>query len=415
MRILVLGGGLAGVGAAYYLARDGHEVEILERHPHAASETSHANAGLLAPGHAYAWTSPQAPLTLLRSLVQPDQALRLQLAAVPGLWRWGLSFLAQCTNARARANTVRKVRLCRYSMECLREVIEESAIEYDRLARGNLYVYRTEASFAAGIEHMRLLQEQGVELRILERGDIGAVEPALAPVLDRVAGAVHSPGDESGDPCTFTRALARYCESRYGVTLTFGAALRGIEASAGRIDAVHTDAGVRRADLYLLALGCDSAAVARRIGVRLPIYPVKGYSVTLPARDGDGMPTMGGLDEDHLVAYAPRGSRRRLTGTAEFAGSGAGSRERAFATIFRVARELFPPAAYYAKPNYWSCLRPMTPEGPPILGPSPIANLHLCTGHGHMGWTWACGTGRIVADLVAGRDPGIDLEGMRYR
>ncbi len=415
MRILVLGGGLAGVTAAFYLARDGHQVSVLERHPEAASETSFANAGLLAPGHAYAWASPKAPGILLRSLFREDQAFRLRLGALPGMIGWGLKFLAQCTEARARANTVRKASLCRYAMECLHEVVAETGVEYDALARGNLYLYRSAKSFAAGVEHMGILRELGLELNVLEGEAITAVDPALGPALERIAGAVHAPADESGDPCTFTRELARWLAEERGVELRFGVELHALEATAGRIERVHTSAGALEAEAYVLALGCDSARLARPLGVRLPIYPVKGYSVTLPARAGAAVPALGGVDEDNLVAYCPLGERLRFTSTAEFAGYDRGWRESDFRAMLRAARELFPEAADYGQPSYWSCLRPMTPDGPPILGKSPVDNLYLCTGHGHMGWTWACGTGRILADVVAGRDPGIDLEGMTYR
>lgn len=414
MRILVLGGGVIGVTTAYYLGRDGHQVTLVDRQPEAACETSYANAGLLAPGHAYAWASPKAPGIILKSLFNPDQALRLKLSADPRLWWWVWLFLLQCPAERARINTVRKLGLCTYSVDALREVVADTGVAYDGLDGGNLYFYRTEASFAKGVEHTGILREHGLEMQVLERDRVTEIEPALAPHRDRIAGAVYMPGDGSGDARMFSRGLTAWCAENLAVEFKFDTSIEGIHVAGDRVEGVITDAGRLEADLYVMALGCDSAIIGRRIGVRLPIYPVKGYSVTVPMRPSNAAPAMGGVDDDNLIAYAPMGDRLRLTSTAEFSGYDRSHRPRDFRAMLRLGRELFPSAADYDEPDYWAGLRPMTPDGTPFLGPARYRNLYLNTGHGHIGWTMSCGSAKVTANLIAGRDPGVDLEGMRY-
>jgi D-amino-acid dehydrogenase len=414
MKILVLGGGVIGVTTAYYLARDGHEVTVVERQSDAASETSYANAGLLAPGHAYAWASPKAPGIMLKSLFNHDQALRLKWSADPRLWSWVWLFLLQCTSARARLNTIRKLGLCVYSVEALHEVVADSQVAYDGLNGGNLYFYRTPETFEKGVEHTGILREHGLDMQVLERDRVAEIEPALAPHKDAIAGAVYTPGDASGDARLFSRALAAFCDEHLGVTWKFDTAILGIDTGGDRIKGVITNAGRLEADRYVMALGCDSAILGRTIGLRLPIYPVKGYSVTVPMRESNTAPAMGGVDDDNLIAYCPMGKRLRLTSTAEFSGYDRSHRPRDFRAMLRLGRELFPTAGDYDQPDCWAGLRPMTPQGTPFLGPARYRNLYLNTGHGHIGWTMACGSAKVTADLIAGRDPGVDLEGMRY-
>jgi D-amino-acid dehydrogenase len=415
VKVLVLGGGVIGITSAYFLARDGHEVTVVDRHGLAASETSYANAGLVAPGHAYAWASPAAPKILLKSLFRPDQALRLKLRADPRMWSWFWLFLMQCTAERARVNTIRKLRLCLYSLEALDEVVADTGVRYDGLRSGNLYLYRSEKTFSAGVEHTGILRENGLELQVVGRDDVARFEPTLEPVKDRIAGAVFSPTDQSGDAQLFTRALAAHCRERMGVELAFETTIRAIDTDGDRVTGVVTAGGRLEADSYVMALGCDSPIVGRRIGLRLPIFPVKGYSVTVPMRQGDAVPRMGGVDEDNLVAWCPMGERLRFTSTAEFGGYDRSHRPEDFRAMLRSARELFPDAAHYDRPDYWAGLRPMTPETTPIFGTARYRNLFLNTGHGHIGWTMSCGSARVIADLVSGRRPGIDLTGMTYR
>lgn len=414
MKVLVLGSGVIGVTSAYYLAKDGHEVTVIDRQVEAASETSFANASLIAPAHAYAWASPKAPAILWKSLFKPDQALRLKLRADPHMWAWCWLFLRQCTEDRARINTIRKLRMCVYSVQCLDEVVKDTGVEYDALRRGNVYVYRTQQSFDRGVAHMGILQDQGLELKVLDPDAVAAIEPVLVKVKSRIAGAVHSPTDQSGDARAFSRRLAQHCAKTLGVSFLFDTTIKRIETSGDKIERVVTGRGVWHADLYVLALGCDSPIIGRGIGLRLPIYPVKGYSVTLPASSGDSALGIGGVDEDNLMAWCPLGGRLRLTSTAELSGYDRTHRPGDFRAMFRAAKELFPDAADYGRPDYWAGLRPMTPEGTPLLGYARYRNLLLNTGHGHIGWTMSCGSGKVTADIAAGRAPEIDLEGMSY-
>ena len=412
MQAIVLGSGVIGTAAAYYLARDGHAVTVVERHEAPGLETSYANAGLVAPGHSYAWASPAAPRILAKSLIAADQALRLRPRLDPRMWSWLWQFLLQCTDERARANTTRKLRLCRYSTDLLTELTRDTGVRYDGLARGNLYVYRSERSFEAGVRRTALLRDQGLELEVLDRDGVSAREPALEPVKERIAGGLYSPTDQSGDARMFSRNLAEHCRESLGVRFRFGVTVRGFETTGSRIAGVRTSEGEVRGDVYVLALGFMSPFVSRTAGVKLPIYPVKGYSVTIPRGASNLSPGMGVCDEDRLVVSCPMGDRVRIAATAEFGGYDKRHRPDDFRGMLRSVRELFPSAGDYDRPEYWAGLRPMTPSTVPILGRARYENLYLDTGHGHIGWTMACGSGKITADLVAGRTPGIDLEGL---
>ena len=414
MRAIVLGAGVVGTAAAYYLARDGHEVTVLERHEAPGLETSYANAGLVAPGHSYAWASPAAPRILAKSLIAADQALRLRPRLDPRMWSWLVQFLLQCTDARARANTTRKLRLCRYSTDLLTELTRETRVQYDGLARGNLYVYRSARSFEAGVRRTRLLRDQGLELEELDRDGLCAREPALEPVRERLAGGLYSPTDQSGDARMFSRGLAEHCRDALGVEFRFGVSVEALAAEGSRIAGVRTSEGMVLGDAFVLALGFMSPFVSRTAGVKLPIYPVKGYSVTIPRGSSNLSPRMGVCDEDRLVVTCPMGDRLRVAATAEFTGYDKRHRPGDFRGMLRSVRELFPSAGDYDRPEYWAGLRPMTPSSVPILGRARYDNLYLDTGHGHIGWTMACGSGKVTADLVAGREPEIDLEGLVY-
>jgi D-amino-acid dehydrogenase len=411
MHVLILGAGVAGVTAAWRLLEEGHEVTVVERHAEAASETSFANAGLIAPGHAFAWASPRAPGILLRSLFRDGQPLRFRLSADPALWRWSLRFLRECTAGRARQNTLRKHRLCLYAQAALKQIAADTGIAYDAASGGLLYLYRSQESLDRGVANMRLLAEDGQQLEVIDRERAAKLDPALGPTKDKVAGAVFCPTDESGDACTFTRELARLCAER-GARFLYDTSITGFATGGDRIEKIATDRGDLKADLYVLSLGSYSSKFENQLGERVPVYPVKGYSVTIPVDGANNPPTMGGVDEDNLFAYVRLGDRVRLTAVAEFSGYDTSHRPSDFATMLAAARDLFPGAGDYARPQYWACLRPMTPKGAPILGLGRHGNLYYNTGHGHMGWTMACGTARITADLIAGRQPDLPLDGM---
>lgn len=404
MRVAVLGAGVVGVAAAYELWRDGHEVVIVDRQAEPAAETSHANAGMVAPGHAYAWSSPRALRTLARALWRDDLALRIRLQADRQFWRWGLRFLGQCTAARAAANTRRKVALCLYSQRQLHRVVAETGVAYDAGTGGALYLYRRPEGLAAAAAAAQILRDAGVTVEAVTPDRAAELDPVYGAVRDRFAGALYAPGDESGDARRFTIGLADRLAAG-GVELRLGTTITAIETAGGRVAGIVTDHGRIAADAYVLALGCSSAPLGRTIGLDLPIWPVKGYSVTLPVGPGHRPPRLCGVDEDNLFAFASLGDRVRLTAAAELGGYDTAHRPEDFAPLLRHARELFPEAGDWARPDYWAGLRPMTPDNLPIVGPSPLRNLWLDSGHGHMGWTWACGTARILADRIAGRAP----------
>ena len=407
MRIVILGAGLLGVTSAYYLAKEGHEVTVIDRRPEAARETSFANAGLVSPGHASSWASPRAPLILLKSLWRNDTSLRYRLKLDSRMWLWSLQFLRNCTAARNRSATLAKMKLCLYSQAETLKVGTAENLSWDRTAKGALYVYSDPAHFREGRENMRFLAEQGVASEVLEIDQLIALEPGFAQARDKLVGAVYTPGDESGDARKFTVGLAERCEA-LGVVFRFGETIERIEVQGKRVTAIITDKGSVTGDQYVLALGSYSPLLSRMIGFNLPIFPVKGYSVTLPVADPAEAPTIGGVHEDHLVAFSRLGDRLRLTATADFAGYDTEFVPANFAHMLRVARDMFPNAALYDRPDYWACLRPMTPDGPPIMGASPVSNLWLNTGHGHMGWTMACGSSRLLTDQMMGRKPAID-------
>jgi D-amino-acid dehydrogenase len=397
---------VVGVTTAYQLLKDGHEVVLLERQDGVACETSWGNAGMIAPGHSFVWSSPRAPWILFKSLFRKNQALRFRFSADPRLYLWSLKFLAECTDAKARRNTLRKHRIAQYSQQMLHEVIAEEALDYDRNARGILYFYRDSAALEAGVAHMRILADDGQQMRVLDRAQVQELEPALR---GEIAGAIYCPTDETGDSHKFTRALAERCVAM-GAELHTGTTITAIDAAGDRVGAVHANGRTFTADAYVMALGSYSPIVARRIGVDLPIYPIKGYSLTIPVGNHQAPPTIGAIDETNLVAISRFGDRVRVTATAEFAGYDTSHRPGDFAFMRSVVEQLYPDGADYHRAEMWAGLRPMTPDNLPVLGRRKHRNLWFNTGHGHIGWTMSHGTARMTADLIAGRTPAVPVE-----
>jgi D-amino-acid dehydrogenase len=415
MKTLVLGGGVVGVTTAYFLAKAGHEVTLVEEKDALGLEATGGNAGIIAPGHSFAWASPRAPRMLWQSLRGAETAIRVRLTSDPRLYAWGLRFLRECTSERARRNTLVKLRLCQYSQRVLDDLVQSERIEYQAIHRGALYLHRDPAELEAGIKKMALLAEHGQKQEILDASGVARLDPVFEPVKGKIAGAIRDLGDSSGDSRLFSEALGRIARDKYGLTLRLGTRVTALRADGDRIDGVLTSDGLLTADTYVLALGVGAPIVARTAGLRLPIYPAKGYSSTFPLKAGGLAPTISGVDEQWLVGWSRLGDRLRLTSTAEFAGYDWGWTPRDFNNILRLARDLFPTAADYDRGEYRACLRPMTPDGPPILGLGRHRNLFLNCGHGHMGWTMACGTARIVVDLMTGRMPDLDLAGLTVR
>jgi D-amino-acid dehydrogenase len=411
MRIVILGGGVVGVTTAYQLQKDGHEVVLLERHDIVAAGTSWGNAGMIAPGHSFVWSSPKAPMTLLKSLVLKDQALRFKLSADPRLYSWSWQFLKECTAGKARRNTLLKHRLAAYSQAVLQQVVAEEEPDYDRDTKGILYFHRSQQALDAGIANMRLLELDGQVIRVLDRAGVVALDPSLAAAAEDIAGGIHCPTDETGDPAKFTRALADKVLARGGEIRT-GTTIAGLDVSGDGILQVRTDRGGVRGDAYVLALGSHSPILSRQVGLSLPIYPIKGYSLTIPIGNRPLPPSLAAVDEHNLVAISRFGDRIRVTATAEFAGYDTGHAPADFAFMKRVTQELYPEGADYDRAEMWAGLRPMTPTNLPLLGRHRFRNLYLNTGHGHIGWTMSHGSARITADLIAGRQAGIPMDGL---
>ena len=410
-RALVLGAGIVGVTMAYELWRDGHEVTVIDREAGAAEFTSFGNAGMIAPGHAYAWASPASPKILLKSLWRNDQALRLKPSLDPAFVKWMWKFWGQCSAERAAVNTRRKVRLCNYAQSVFHQTRAETGVSYDANDRGILYLFRSRSAFEAANSKAEILRREGSDIGVLDADGIAQKDPALADSKEQFAGALFGGRDETGDCRKFTRTLAKWLDER-GVTFRWGVTIRSLQTDGDRVSGIVTDQGSLSADIIVLSLGVYSPHLAKPIGIDLPIYPVKGYSMTIPVSGRNNAPAIGGIDEESLVAYTPMGNRLRVTATAEFSGYRVDHSPDDFRHMTSVVKALFPDGADYSRAEYWAGLRPMTPEGTPILGATRFKNLWMNTGQGHMGWTMSHGAGRLVADLIAGRKPAVPLDGM---
>jgi len=413
VKVIVIGAGVVGVTTAYYLARSGHQVTVVEKESEAATLASAGNAGLIAPGHSFAWASPSAPKELLRSLTVEDTALRVNPFKAPGMAIWGLRFLRECNAERATKNTLVKLRLAQYSQRMLNQIAADERIDYDDIHEGILYLYRDPKRFAAGIEKMKLVQEHGQKQDVLDADGVVEAEPMLGPVKHKLAGAIYGVTDSSGDSVMFTRKLQAVCEGM-GTKFVFGQGVAKLAAGSGKVKAAMLDGGDSLdAEVFVLSAGVHSSRIARSVGVRLPIAPAKGYSATFPIkRNGGPQMRVGAVDEELLVAWCRIGDRLRMTSSAEFTGYETSYKEHDLRLIRKLAGDLLPDAAEYDSGTYRACNRPMTPDGPPILGPAGHDNFYINSGHGHMGFTMACGSSRIVADLIDGKKPEIPVAGL---
>lgn len=417
MKVIILGGGVVGVTSAYFMAQDGHDVTVVEQADSLAELASGGNAGLIAPGHSFAWASPAAPKQLLRSLRGAETAIRVTPGRLldPALISWGLRFLRECTLDRATRNTLIKLRLAQYSQRILDELMGLLDLPgYQPGTKGVFYLYRDEAELEAGAKKMEILQEHGQVQQILDADACIEEEPAFEPARDKIAGAIYGVDDSSGDSQAFTEALAEECR-KLGVEFRLGTPVVGLQAEGDRILSAQTRDELLEADHFVLALGIHSPLLSRTVGQRLAMYPAKGYSATFPIREGHTPPDHGGVDEATLVAWSNFGDRLRVSSTAEFSGFGREWKARDLNNIRHTIRTLFPNGADYEAGRFRSCLRPMTPDGPPILGYGRHRNLLYNTGHGHMGWTMAPGTGQLSADILSGRATALPLDGMEVR
>ena len=411
MNIIVVGAGVVGVTTAHALAKDGHSVQVIERREGVGLETSFANGGQVSANHAEPWASPKVLPQVLAWLGRHDAPLLYRLRLDPALWSWSLSFLANCTSKREKLNMARILRVALYSRETLKALRASEDLSYEDLHNGILNVYGNEADFAQGREAALVMADLGFERRVLTTEECLDVEPSLQHATRPITGASLSPDDESGNAYLFTEQLAERAKA-LGVTFTFNTSLSHLIAEKRRVIGVATDQGHFSADAVVLAAGSYSPAFLRPLGLKLPIYPAKGYSVSIPITDPDCAPSVSITDQAQKLVFSRLGDVLRVAGTAEFAGYNTDiDPERAQLTLDG-ALGLFPKAGDGAKATYWTGLRPATPDGVPILGETAFDNLYLNSGHGTLGWTMAAGSARIVADVIAGRTPGVDLDGL---
>ncbi|MDQ0313628.1 D-amino acid dehydrogenase [Amorphus orientalis] len=402
MRIVVIGAGVVGVTSAWYLTRDGHEVTVLEARDGVARETSFGNAGGVCPGFAGPWAAPGMPLKALKWMAKESAPLKLRPRLDPAQWRWLAHFVANCTSDRFARNKARMQAVAHFSKACLVELREETGIAYDHGTGGVLQIFATQEEAEGGARSAKVLADLGIEHRLLSPDEAIAVEPALARSRETLTGALQLPTDEVGDCHLFCRELARLAEAR-GCRFRFGTKVRRIRADAGRVTGVETPLGPVDADAVVVATGPWAPKLLDPLGIRVPIYPVKGYSLTAAITDPDGAPRSSVMDEHSKVMITRLGNRLRAAGVAELAGFDPAMPKPALDGLRDRVAALFPDAADFGTAEYWHGFRPMTPDGPSRVEVTRYPNLFLNVGHGSNGWTQACGTGRILTELVAER------------
>ena len=411
MKIIVLGSGVIGTTSAYYLAKAGHEVTVIDRQPEAGMETSYANAGEISPGYSSPWAGPGVPMKAVKWLMMQHSPLVIRPRFDPKQWSWILQMLANCNTRNYQVNKSRMVRLAEYSRDCMIALREETGISYDERTKGTLQLFRTQKQLDGAATDIAVLKESGVPYNVLDPAGCEAAEPALAKVRGKFVGGLQLPGDETGDCFKFTQRLAAMAKE-LGVVFRQGVDIQRLVTEGDKITGVVTSKGELKADTFVMALGSFSPLVLRELGIKIPVYPVKGYSITVPITDASGAPESTVMDETFKVAITRLGDRIRVGGTAELAGYDMRLHQARRDTLEHSVTDLFPLGGDVSKAEFWCGLRPMTPDGTPVVGPTPYRNLFLNTGHGTLGWTMACGSGRVMADLVSGRQPEIALEGL---
>ena len=411
MRVLVMGSGVIGTTSAYYLARAGFEVVVVDRQPAVAMETSFANAGQVSPGYASPWAAPGVPLKAMRWLMQRHAPLAIKLTGDIQQYLWMAQMLRNCTAARYAVNKERMVRLSEYSRDCLDELRAETGIGYEGRQCGTTQLFRTQAQLDNAAKDIAVLQASGVPYELLDRAGIARAEPALARVSDKLSGALRLPNDQTGDCQMFTTKLAEMARE-LGVEFRFNQDIQRLQFGGDRLEGVWIDGKLETADRYVLALGSYSPQMLKPLGIRAPVYSLKGYSLTVPISDPAMAPQSTVLDETYKVAITRFDQRIRVGGMAEIAGHDLSLNPRRRETLEMVVGDLFPLGGDPSEAVFWTGLRPATPDGTPIIGATPYRNLFLNTGHGTLGWTMACGSGRVLADLLASKRPQISTEGL---
>lgn len=411
MHVLVLGGGVVGTASAWYLARAGFEVTVIERQRGTALETSYANAGQLSFGYVSPWAAPGIPLKAFKWLLQRHSPFAIEFGADLARYRFMWQMLRNCTADRYALNKARMVRMCEYSRLALQELRAETGITYDGRQLGTLQLFRTQAQLDAVARDVPVLEQYGVPYELLDAAGVLRNEPALAASAVKFAGALRTPNDETGDCYLFTQRLTELA-ARAGVQFRYGKRIERLEREGDRIVGARVDGELLRADRCVVALGSYSTSMLAPLGLRLPVYPLKGYSLTLPVSDTLLAPVSTVLDESYKVAITRFENRIRVGGMAELCGYDLSLPPARRRTLELVVRQLYPRGGSLNGAEFWCGLRPATPDGTPVVGATPLRNLYTNTGHGTLGWTMACGAGRYLAELIAGQQPGISSEGL---
>nr|WP_314539139.1 D-amino acid dehydrogenase [uncultured Massilia sp.] len=414
-RVLVLGSGVVGVTTAYYLAKAGHEVTVVDRQPGPALETSFANAGQISPGYASPWAAPGIPLKAFKWLFQRHAPLAIRPDGSLFQLQWMWEMYRNCDATRYAVNKERMVRLAEYSRDCIRQLRADTGIAYEGRQQGTLQLFRTQAQFDGAAKDIEVLRDAGVPFEVLDSAHLAQAEPALAHVRGKLVGGLRLPNDETGDCQLFTSRLTQMARE-LGVRFEFDTEIQHLDIRNGEIAAVRTSKGTFEAERYVLALGSYSRLLLQD-QFRVPVYPLKGYSLTVPIVDAAKAPVSTILDETYKIAVTRFDDRIRVGGMAEIAGYSKALNPARRETLELVVNDLFPGGGDVKNATFWTGLRPMTPDSTPIVGATPLRNLFLNTGHGTLGWTMACGSASVIADLVGGRTPAIpaaDLAVFRY-
>ncbi|MCA8278887.1 D-amino acid dehydrogenase [Burkholderia cepacia] len=415
MRVVILGSGVVGVASAYYLARAGHEVTVIDREAGPALETSFANAGQISPGYAAPWAAPGVPLKAVKWMFEKHAPLAIRLDGTRFQLQWMYQMLRNCTAERYAVNKGRMVRLAEYSRDCLQALRADTGIQYEGRTGGTLQLFRTQQQLDGAAKDIAVLQEANVPFELLSPADLKNAEPALAAVSHKLTGGLRLPGDETGDCQLFTTRLAALAES-LGVKFRYNTPIDALAIAGGKIAGVQCGSETLRADAYVVALGSYSTSFISNL-MKIPVYPLKGYSITAPIVNEAAAPVSTVLDETYKIAITRFDQRIRVGGMAEIVGFDKKLRAARRETLEMCVNDLFPGGGDTSKATFWTGLRPMTPDGTPIVGRTPVSNLFLNTGHGTLGWTMSCGSGQLLADLISGKMPAIqadDLSVHRY-
>ena len=415
MRVVILGSGVVGVASAWYLAQAAHQVTVIDRQAGPALETSAANAGQISPGYAAPWAAPGVPLKAIKWMFQRHAPLAIRLDGSRFQLEWMWQMLRNCDMRHYQQNKSRMVRIAEYSRDCLKALRQQTGIAYEGRQGGTLQLFRTAQQYESAAKDIAVLQDAGVPYELLEASRLAQAEPALAATQHKLTGGLRLPNDETGDCQLFTQRLAQMA-AEAGATFRFNTPVDGLIQEGNKIAGVQCGSERITADAYVVAFGSFSTALLNDI-VNVPVYPLKGYSLTIPITQAEAAPVSTVLDETYKVAITRFDNRIRVGGMAEIVGYNTRLLPARRSTLEMVVGDLFPQGGDIAQATFWSGLRPMTPDGTPIVGRTPLKNLFLNTGHGTLGWTMACGSGQLLADIISGRTPAIaadDLSVMRY-